>query len=342
MKRLIAALLLTAGPLAAQPVITSVSPNGGPVAGGTVVTIKGSGFEACPICSPPLPPYVAFGGTPAYSVRIVDTETLEVVTAPHFPKTVGVTVDQWNGVATTPNAFTFTGKVEDGFEQVLLPIFVPPLQGAYGSLFNTHLRLAASSSLERSWILGLTPFCALATCVYPDPLEVPFELTPGIEQHPQDLHYTGAPGQFVFIPKMLPEPFMNLRVFDSSRDAFNFGTELPVVPLSEFTLRPIKLLGVPGDPRFRNTLRIYAEGETSVTVVIDDMAWHLPLLGGANALDPAYAEFTDFPAGIASFDVTIIPSSVTPPMPGLNAPRVWAFISVTNNETQLITTITPQ
>jgi len=342
MKRLITALLLTAGSLAAQPIITSVSPNGGPTAGGTVVTIKGSGFESCPICSPPLPPYVTFGGTPARSVHIVNTETLEVVAPPHFPKTAGVTVDQWNGTATAPNAFTFTGKIEDGFDQVLLPIFVEPVNGAFGSIFNTHLRLANSTTTERTWVLGLTPFCALSACVYPDPLEVPYLLEPDHTYHPQDVVYTGKPGQFLFIPKTLPEPFMNLRVFDSSRDAFNFGTELPIVPLSEFTLRDIKLLGVPGDPRFRNTLRIYAEGETSVTVVIDDMAWHLPVRAGANALDPAYAQFTDFPTDVAAFDVTIIPSTVTPPMPGLNAPRIWAFISVTNNETQLITTITPQ
>jgi hypothetical protein len=89
-------------------------------------------------------------------------------------------------------------------------------------------------------------------------------------------------------------------------------------------------------------LRIYAEAETSVTVTIDDMAWHVPVRAGEHAIFPAYAQFSDFPSGAFTFDVTIAPSTAVPPFPGLTAPRVWAFISVTNNGTQLITTISPQ
>ncbi len=336
MKRLFAVMLFAASAFA-EPKITGVSPNSGSVSGGTVVTISGTGFEFCPICSPPLLGLVMFGSTPVRDVALLEDGSIRVTAPAHLPQTVDVQVHQWNGKASLPDAFTFTGKIEDGFHQVLLPLFTPTVHGAFGSEFVTELRLMnAGDGLAR--VYGLTLDCRIL-CPPLDPLEVPLELLPGRSQHPFDIARSGKPGQFLFIPKNMARVTMNLRVFDQTRDEFNFGTELPIVPVSEFTNDRIVLLGVPGDPRFRNTLRIYATAETSVTVSVDDIAWHVPLTAGENELYPAYAQFSGLPVGDFKYDVTIVPAETAPP---LIAPKVWAFISVTNNDTQLITTISPQ
>jgi hypothetical protein len=68
--------------------------------------------------------------------------------------------------------------------------------------------------------------------------------------------------------------------------------------------------------------------------------YSLDLAEGKSVFEPAFASFTNFPANIGPVTVTIgIPvPPILPPEP----PRIWAFDSVTNNDTQLITTITPQ
>lgn len=343
MKRLLAVLLFAAASAGAQQelTITSVSPASGPATGGTAVTIKGTGFQFCVICSPPLPPpEVSFGGVYARSVQVIDENTMVVTTPAHLPSIVNVSVEQFSKTATLPSAYTFTGPVSEGFDRILLPIFLRPIEGQFGSLFSTKLRLANSSYIEQATVFGLTPFCALSACIPFDPLAGPMIIAPGNVL--DSFEYTGNPGAFLYVPKESPAVIANLRAFDLARNQLNHGTEIPVVRDDEFTLEPIRLLGVPGNPQFRNTLRIYAEAETTVTVTIDDMAWLVPLRAGVNLLDPAYAVFTDFPVGNFEHDVWIIPSTAIPPVPGLTAPRVWAFISVTNNETQLITTITPQ
>src|ERR1700730_16839428 len=107
----ILALVFVAFGAFADPVITSVTPNAGPVAGGMTVVIRGTGFSNnCIICSPPFGgPQVFFGGTAAASVQFLDSARLEAVTPPHLPATVALTVSQLDGSnpVTLPAAFTF-------------------------------------------------------------------------------------------------------------------------------------------------------------------------------------------------------------------------------------------
>ena len=58
----------------AKPSITQVNPASGPVGGGTLVTIKGSGFAAGAT--------VRFGDTPGTQVALADTNTLTVIAPP--------------------------------------------------------------------------------------------------------------------------------------------------------------------------------------------------------------------------------------------------------------------
>jgi IPT/TIG domain len=332
MKKLLL-ILFAAATLSAQPVITSVTPSTGPIEGGTQVTIKGTGFHNCLFCNPPVPLPVYFGGTYAAGSAINPTTIIADV-PPHFAGTVDITVVQEDGTATRPNAFTYTGVFEDKFERILLPLFTEPVTGAFGSRFITQLRVA-NGPVKEAYIFGLTASPSA------DPFENPIMVHVNAVIDPTTLQYTGTPGKFVYVPVTSATPEFNLRVFDESRSAFNFGTELPVVFERRFSTAPFKLLGVPLDPRFRKTLRLYATGETTAAVRIGDVVHNVHIAAGRNLFDPAYAQFIEFPVGEGTVDITVAPSTITVPFPGASAPLVWGFISVTNNDTQLITTITP-
>lgn len=88
------------------PKITSVSPNSGPVAGGTTVTIKGSGFSNC---SPSIP-IVVFGDQGAGLVRTYNDSEI-VVTAPLSTELevmdIRVTVRNPNGINSDGSKVTF-------------------------------------------------------------------------------------------------------------------------------------------------------------------------------------------------------------------------------------------
>jgi hypothetical protein len=344
MNRLFALLLLAAGTLSggAQPFITGITPSSGPAGGGTVVTIEGIWFSTstCRTCVPALGPRVYFGGTDVIA-ELVDANTIRVVTPAHLPGRVRITVAQHDGSTRTgPDAFTFTGTIEDAFDRVLLPLFIHPVPGQFGSLFVTELRLANSSNDSEATLFGLTPVCPV-TCLFDDPLEQSYRIEPS-GSHQNEFDTTGTPGAFVYIPKAAPRINANLRVYDRSRAMLNFGTEIPVVYDRELTSEPFKLLGVPRDPNFRNMLRLYSDAETSVLVSYGDVTQMVTLRAGETLLDPAYAQIPIPAGGGNPVDVTITPSTTAETLPGFKAAKVWAFISVTNNETQLISTITPQ
>jgi hypothetical protein len=76
-----------------------------------------------------------------------------------------------------------------------------------------------------------------------------------------------------------------------------------------------------------------------VRVIVRDEEHVVPLHAGAAPFLPSFAIFSDFP------EITELPTGVhtvrvvvEPPDSG---EPIWAFITVTNNDTQQITTITP-
>lgn len=83
----------------APPAVTGLSPTAGPVAGGTVVTLSGSGFDPAPGATG-----VRFGGAAATNVTCTST-TQCTATSPAGSSTVSVTVTTPGG---TSNAVPFT------------------------------------------------------------------------------------------------------------------------------------------------------------------------------------------------------------------------------------------
>jgi IPT/TIG domain/Putative Ig domain len=82
------------------PIITSISPNSGPTAGGTVVTISGSNFQSAAV--------VKFGSIPASSVQVINSTQIQAVAPAETSATVNVSAQGSNGqTAIAANAFAF-------------------------------------------------------------------------------------------------------------------------------------------------------------------------------------------------------------------------------------------
>jgi hypothetical protein len=337
---LIFAVLLTTPLLA---VTFPLTPSSGPTTGGTVVTLKGSFPEGI---------YTArFGAEEAAIATVirVDAETLTIVTPPHLPGASYVQVFR-NGTSLGNAAFSYQGGPPAAFERLLIPILLDPINGANGSLFVTSFgaRLRGQGKVA---LYGFELFCPLSGCIYPSLTDAPQFLTPQYPQISNDdapLVGNGNPGRFIYVPKNdLSQVAMSLRVFDHSRSTSNFGTEIPIVRSDDFArnFRTIRLLNVPTGPGFRNTLRIYGVDPSSVFVRVEGQRiapvdHQIQLSEPTNIFEPATATFTTFPQNVGDVDVLVtVPH---PPILPISDSPVWAFVSVTNNETQLITIVTPQ
>jgi alpha-tubulin suppressor-like RCC1 family protein len=84
----------------AIPTVTSVSPDVGPIAGGTVVTVTGSDFTDASA--------VKFGGNSAASFTVNSATSISAVSPAGAPGTVDVTVSTPSGASTTSAADRFT------------------------------------------------------------------------------------------------------------------------------------------------------------------------------------------------------------------------------------------
>ena len=336
----IAAILFVATTLLAAPTVTSITPPHGVAGGGTKVTITGTGFAHCPVCSPPLGQTVLFGTTPSPSVTMLSETTIEAVTPPHVAGTVSVTVMQWDGQATLPAAFTFTGDMFAGLEPILLPVFSPPVRGAHGSEFHTTASVSHRGGSAPVLLFGVVPDCVTVL-----PIEAPSdprEIGPdGMSQEISTACATG-PARLLWVPAGKGDALaFSLRVRDVSRSALSHGAEIPVARADDFTTGSIVLPTVPLDPLFRNTLRIYALEPTEVEVTVGFRRFTVALQPGRSEFEPYYAVFTDFPADqgpAARVDVKPLTPITSPPSRTI---PIWAFLSVTNNETQEITTVSP-
>src|SRR5450432_3592715 len=224
MNRIIAFLVfvLAAGVESAAPVITSITPNSSPVAGGIHVTIKGSGFTD--------PPHVFFASTAAASARLIDKQTVDVITPAHLPGTFYVAVDQTDGNTFLPDGFTFSGDPSDAFESILLPIFTPPVHGAFGSEFITDFRAFNLSRQQTLSIYGVGPqwSCSGLGILTPpfDPRDTPVTIDPRNRFYCSNR--TGNPGRLLWMPAGTADLLAtNLSVVDVSRSLMTAGGEIP-------------------------------------------------------------------------------------------------------------------
>jgi hypothetical protein len=339
--RLLLVLLFTATVATAAPVITSVTPSTGPVGGGWSVVIQGTGFSNGAV--------VLFGSTEAASVGFLSATALQVVAPPHVAGTVSVTVTQ-NGdeTFTLPNAFTYADDLYDAFDPILFPIFSPPVHGQGGSEFRTTATVW-NKTVAPAPLYGMGLGCAVDPAVNP---RLAFLVSSGGPETNLLPECSETAGQLFFVPKGDTSLGTSLRVWEVTRQNENHGVEIPVVRRKDFSEDIITLLSVPNDPKFRLTLRIYGlnRGAETVTIFVLGDDGHVrdfeqvQLPHNDNPFHPSYVTYTQFPNPATTDDEKFVvmvgiakgPGNVVPPPTPL-----WAFITVTNNETQQITTITP-
>lgn len=249
-----------------------------------------------------------------------------------------------------------------GYERILVPVVSQARPGAFGSRWRTELTVRNEADVPAHvFQQECSFFCSCSAMVLCTAGEIPpHHLAIGAIAPARNPSNVGA---FIYVNRRLADDLaIQLRVRDISRDAENWGTEIPVVRDRNMRRAVTRLLDVPLTAGFRQHLRVYGasspsgEGDLVVRFYAKDGTDVLAervvtLLPGT--LDrqpdrlptddqlpevPAYAEITSL-ASIVGTEIGVIRLEITPLTTGL---KYWAMVSVTNNSTQQVTLITPQ
>lgn len=242
-------------------------------------------------------------------------------------------------------------QTNNDFEPILLPVsLVQPIPGGFGSIWATDLWVTA--------IGGKVVLEETETCLACPGAIVLFAggtlHDAAIGTYPDE-----TPGEMIWLSRAdAANARFSLRIRDLSRQSQTWGTELPVVRESHFRTSTISLLNVPLDSRFRVTLRAYdPDVHQHAAFRFDFFSFadnQEPTLLGSRIVDALYKQtgHFGFPRVAACAQIMDLRSSVpeiagagvvrVDVTPVAEATRFWAFASVTNNETQHVTLVTPQ
>jgi hypothetical protein len=369
-KKLLLTLIL-AFPLFAASIV-SITPAVGTTGGGDKVTIViDTPLFACQICSPPASfATVTFGGVPARTVYTFGE--LVAVTPEHAAGTVDVAVTSRNpqtgevrDYGTKP--FTFSGWFGPNFdranyEKVLVPVAYPAdrvVNGAFGSRWTSELWVNNRSEypVELFNDVVCTIICPRIAAGAPFP-RIGAKSTERIS--PIDI--PGNMGYLFYLQKGGRDQVdFSLHFADISRSTENAGTEVGVVREREFRIGTFEILNVAIDTRSRATLRIYdtdASPFSTAPATVEIFAMdgtpvastHVPLDVPVARSPATLADV--IPPFARSGQLTDLRNAQYDDPPASWPSRVririttysnaWAFVSVTNNATQLITTYKPE
>ncbi len=224
---------------------------------------------------------------------------------------------------------------------VLLPIYATQATGAYGSRWETELTLRNDTTAP----IAFTTLACLFPCFGMT------ELPPATSaRHNPNLPVgRSLEGRIMHFDRSdLAGISFSLRVRDISRSAQSAGTEIPVVREDALQTH-IVLIDIPVDPRFRHSLRVYdATHGSAVRVRIFPFQGDTPVVDQTVTLLQASDTITA-PSQIGLHGLTAVYPALTGIGPfrievdaGSPVQRLWAFVSITNNDTQELTTVTPQ
>ncbi|HEX7679659.1 MAG TPA: hypothetical protein VF713_16120, partial [Thermoanaerobaculia bacterium] len=139
---------------------------------------------------------------------------------------------------------------------------------------------------------------------------------------------------------------LDSRIRDTSRAAQTAGTEVPIVRERDFR-GEIRFLNVPVDIRYRTMLRVWSLGDFQYIVSFNQIPVQnvlLPLTRiPGTAMWFGSIDVTQLLLSSTSTPVIVDvhPSGfATPPSP-LLSPPLWGMLSLTNNDTQQVTVISP-
>lgn len=307
--------------------------------GGGAVTIPSNGtFPAFNTTA------VTFDDQPA---TILSTTVDKVVVSPppHAAGAVTVKATANGSTLTTVNGFRYVdanGPIDHAaYEAILIPLVFSG-SGLFGSQWTTELWVHNFSDSDVTQFNGpfTVRFCIVAPC--PQPIEAGRAVKLDSAQFPE--------GRMMYVPRGSADALhFALRVRDLSRQSETHGVEIPVIRERDLRAFPFSLLNVPGDAQFRSRLRVYSIDPPKVVSVrlftmtnpAEQVAALLLFMDPPTADFPAYGEIDLDPiirkaSKPGPFRVQIEPNLLT------TSPAYWAFVSVTNNQTQNVTVVTPQ
>lgn len=215
---------------------------------------------------------------------------------------------------------------------VLVPISLSSTPGANGSRWESEFSFRTSGT-EELCLIGDLPL----------PLCQPVDTTIRFDDFgPELLQFEGA----------LDNTHFSLMVRDASRADQSWGAEIPVVREEEFERDAIALLNVPTDVRYRRNLRLYAFTPEAMRLRVRIWDHRADFLDSSSpprllaeesfTLDREnwWISLSDFDARFPALASTDRIRIQIERMSGEG--RFWAFVTITNNDTHHVTTVTPQ
>ncbi len=243
-----------------------------------------------------------------------------------------------------------------GYERVLIPIWTYNLPGAFGSRWVAQLTGVniSAQQVEVKTFPGVN--CGFGLCAG-DPGYVFAWRLDGSEDFTR--------GRFLYVTQGRADDLQfSLLAFDASRMNASFGSQVPVVRERQFSNRSIVLTNVPLAQGFRIGLRIYGLQNRPIPVTIRIERSGLPEYVPSQLILEPYPNLPpndDSRPSFASIDVNALlpanfmtepPFSPFPgPGPAFLSVRVspvssqdfiFAFVTITHDETQHFTAIGPQ
>lgn len=238
-------------------------------------------------------------------------------------------------------------------QRVLVPLTAVDLPGTNNALWRTQTTVMLASETNVDVRPHSCSELSPALCIDPAlPLNRPFD----ISLIPTYRHGGSPNGQFFYVPAEDYGKFrVNSRVFDVARLEQTAGAEIPIAREHDFVNRTVSMVGIPVASQFRHTLRVYGfdaqEEPVQISLFVGEET--VPRVVQVNTLakQPGSTTFVDVLPTHPSFHQLQLDQMM--PLGGITTPlridvkplgtgRIWAFISVTNNNTHHVTTFSAQ
>lgn len=235
------------------------------------------------------------------------------------------------------------------YTRVLIPTRVgAPQPGLFGSLWTSHVTVTNNAAVAVSVFGYMVEGGQCDLCFAP-------RLTSGKTYPDFGVYFdrAGARGAFLYVDREhLADVNLTLRVQDISRQAQTFGTTIPVVPETGFRDTTFSLADLTGSQLFRTTVRVYSSDPkldtdvrfrlfaiaTTGDVLLADRVFTLP------RVDFDQVTFFPYPGYLEIPDLNALADARTFDRLRLEITgnhKIWAFATVTHNETQHMTVIAP-
>lgn len=257
---------------------------------------------------------------------------------PHEAGFVDIALVTGDTTVVTRGALYYALSFAPFVERVLFPV-LDTVDGVGGSRWVTEVML----SNPNRWAVNSVPIFPV-DCVTDPCLD---RLAPGSFLSFEGFGYPR--GVALVLPRGDADLLsFSVRVRDTSRIAQGLGTRIPVVRERDMLRNaPVTLLDVPREPKYRVKVRYYAlspfveETPRGILTIIDhetgtrteqEVLFTLPEDDPEN-MQPAFAEI-DFFDGTPGRRISLY-------LEGPEESFVWGFATVTNNETQQVTIVTP-